>query len=148
MGPQLSSTRAMLRRHEVIDLLQRYCLAVDGRRPEALAAVLAPDVRFLAGDGSWHDGAEAVIAHFTRYWDGEPAIGLHTVEDVVLGEPSGQGQAVTAVFLSRVPVADALRVVWGRYEAVVDDDGDDGLRLGELQILVDGVEQVPTGGGR
>jgi SnoaL-like domain len=83
---------------EVRDLLAAYARACDRRDPDAVGAILHPDVVLTAGGRAW-TGRDAVVGFFAGQWSGDQPPQRHFVTNISLGHVAADAADATSYFL-------------------------------------------------
>jgi|GEM_PF-270855 len=144
------AVRRLQDKDEIIDLVHRYSLLVDHKRPDELMELFTEDctVDYGPGIGPPSRGRVALRAMFdggrepTSARPGFAATSHHNANVLVTFESAERARVLTSVYAWHRTTGDATPRIWGYYHDVVVRTPD-GWRISERQLRVAGAEDWP-----
>ena len=125
---------------DAAQVLYAYARAVDAGDLDTLEAIAHEDVALTRSDGTKH-GRSAFLDLYRGFRDSEKEGSQHVVLNVQAFPEHGDQVRIHAYFQATMFESGGTRVVIGRYEDSLRDDGD-GLKFAHKRITVERVVQL------
>jgi 3-phenylpropionate/cinnamic acid dioxygenase small subunit len=125
---------------DAAQVLYAYARAVDSGDLDTLEAIAHEDVALTRFDGTKH-GRAAFLDLYRGFRDSDKQGSQHVVSNVQAFPEDGGQVRIHAYFQATMFEAGGTRVVIGRYEDSLRDDGD-GLRFAHKRITVERVVEL------